>query len=281
MCLFNGNNNALLYESLKSTGQENEFHHYQGRKASMVSLGIGLSALCASFLTGHGLRLLFILSILPQILSVIIALFIEEPRVHETAPKKGLHHLKDACVKIWRNPHLRSLTIAQAFTYGADDAKYQFQSVFFNTLWPTWAIGIYMTLNQILAFVSFWFAGRIVDRVRETLLLAAQQVYWVVSQTIALILSNTMTPVLFLSDAILFGPAMVARDHLMQKEFTDEQRATMGSVATFAASLVFSVVAFGIGVISDHFGLAAGVGFGVAISAIALPIYVGLFRKGF
>src|ERR1700733_4676813 len=27
-CLFNGNNNALLYESLKSNGQERRFHHY-------------------------------------------------------------------------------------------------------------------------------------------------------------------------------------------------------------------------------------------------------------
>jgi MFS family permease len=281
MCLFNGNNDALLYESLKSTGEESRFHHYQGRLVSMVSLALCLSAFCASFLTGHGLRLLFILGIVPQVLSIIVALFIEEPRAHIAAPKKNLRHLKEACIKIWQNPLLRGLTIAQAFTYGAEDAKYQFQSVYFNTLWPTWALGIYLTLNQMICFVSFWFAGRVVDRVRGTLLLVVQQAYWLVSQAIALVLSNAATPVFFVTDNILFGSAMVARDHLMQKEFTDDQRATMGSVASFAASIVFSLVALGIGVISDHVSLAAGIGFGVAMSAIALPLYVGLFRKGF
>jgi len=280
-CLFNGNNNALLYESLKSAGQENQFHHYQGRAASMVSLALGLAALCASFLTGHGLRVLFILSIIPQVLSIIVSLCFKEPRVHAAAPEKNLRHLKEAWVKIRHNTRLLWLIIAQAVTYGADDSKYQFQSAFFNTLWPTWAIGIYLTLNQAICFLSFWFSGRIVDRFRETALLAVQQVYWLVSQTIALILSNVMTPIIFISDAILFGPGMVARDHLLQKEFTDGQRATMGSVATFASSIAFALVSFGIGIISDHFGLAAGVGFGVAMSATALPVYVWLFRKGF
>jgi MFS family permease len=280
-CLFNGNNNALLYESLKSAGQESQFHHYQGRAASMVSLALGLAALCASFLTGHGLRVLFILGIVPQVLSVIVGLFFEEPQVHTALPEKNLRHLKEACVKIYHNTHLFFLIIAQAVGHGADEAKYQFQSAYFNTLWPTWAIGIYLMINQGLAFLSFWFAGRVVDRFRETSILAVQQVYWLVSQGLGLILSNVTTPLFFMSDAILYGPGAVARDHLLQKEFTDGQRATMGSVASFAASIVFALVALCIGVISDHFGPAAGVGFAVIVSATALPVYVWLFRKGF
>jgi MFS family permease len=36
-CLFNGNNNALLYESLKSSGQEGRFHHYRAARAACSS----------------------------------------------------------------------------------------------------------------------------------------------------------------------------------------------------------------------------------------------------
>jgi len=35
------------------------------------------------------------------------------------------------------------------------------------------------------------------------------------------------------------------------------------------------------GMIADHFGLVAGIGFGVAMTATSLPLYVWLFRKDF
>jgi MFS family permease len=280
-CLFNGNNNALLYESLKSAGEESRFHHYLGRTGSMFQLALGLSAFCASFLTGHGLRLLFMLGIVPQALSIIIGLFFEEPRVHMPPSHKSFAHFKMACVKIYNNPHLLLLIIAQAVSHGADESKFQFQTALFNTLWPTWAIGIYRAMNHGLGFLGLWFSGRIIDRFREAYVLTVQQIYWLVSQTIGLILSNVTTPLLFLSGSVLYGPGVVAREHLLQKEFTDEQRATMGSVASFAGSVVFALVAFGIGVVSDHFSLAAGVGFGVFISMTSLPLYIWLFRKNF
>ena len=55
----------------------------------------------------------------------------------------------------------------------------------------------------------------------------------------------------------------------------------MGSVASFAGSMVYAIVAFCVGIIADRFGIAAGVGFGVAMSATSLPLYVWLFRKDF
>ena len=55
----------------------------------------------------------------------------------------------------------------------------------------------------------------------------------------------------------------------------------MGSVATFAGSIVYAIAGFCIGIIADHFGIVAGVGFGVAASAISLPLCVWLFRKDF
>ncbi len=212
--------------------------------------------------------------------SLFFGLFFAEPRVHMAEPQKSLRHLKDACIKIYGNTHLLLLVIAQAISR-ADDAKSQLQMIFINTLWPTWAVSVYKAMNNALGFFGFWFSGRIVDRFKETYVLAVQQAYWLVSETIGLILSNIISPLLFTSGSILFGPGIVARDHLLQKEFTDEQRATMDSVASFAGSIVYAIVALCTGIVADHFSLVAGVGFGVAIRVIALPLYVWLFRKDF
>jgi hypothetical protein len=84
-----------------------------------------------------------------------------------------------------------------------------------------------------------------------------------------------------LSGAFFFGPGEVASDHLMQKEFTDDERATMGSIASFVTSLVFAVIAMGIGALSDSYGIRMGLGAGACVCFLALPINVWLFRRKF
>jgi len=40
VALFSGNNDALLFETLKSLGKEKRFHHYQGKASSMFQIGL-------------------------------------------------------------------------------------------------------------------------------------------------------------------------------------------------------------------------------------------------
>jgi MFS family permease len=278
-CLFSGNNNALLYESLKSYGKEDQFHHYQGRTKSMFQLALGLSAFCSSLFTAHGLRFLFILGIVPQILSIFVSLFFKEPRLHVATHQDGLAHLKAACLLAYRNPPLRLLILGQALSYGAGESSFFLKAAFVNIFWPTWAVGIYRGFNHFFGFISFWFAGYVLDRAKGLRLLIIAEAYWFVSQSIAVLIRNIFSPIIFLTVPFFLGSFMVARDHLLQKEFTDEQRAAMGSVASFAGSIVYGVAAICTGFLSDSFGLAAGVGFGIFAAACSLPIYLRLFRK--
>jgi MFS family permease len=280
-CMFSGNNNALLYESLKELGREKKFHHYQGRVSSMYQLGLGLSALAASFLAEDGLRFIVMIGIVPQILALGISFFFKEPHVHMRENEKSLSILKKAFVHIFRHPRLRVLMVAQAISWGAGEAKFHFQNAFFNTLWPTWALGLYKAFNHALGFLGFWFSGKIIERVGAAYMLVIREAYWAVSQTIALVFSNFLTPILFMTGALLFGPGQVARDKLMQEDFTDGQRATMGSVASVMGSFMFTLVALGIGFVADQVGLVWGVALGVFLTATSLPFYVWIFRKDF
>jgi MFS family permease len=178
MCLFNGNNNALLYETLKSANRENEFHHELGRTSSMFQIALGLSGFCAIFLVPYGLRWIVIFSIVPQILAFFVSLFFKEPRVHIHEPQKNLTHLKTAVLKVRRNPRLILMIIAQAINFGANESNFQFQTAYINTLWPTWALGLYRGLTHALSFFGFWFSGKIIDRVREPYVLVGRDLYW-------------------------------------------------------------------------------------------------------
>ncbi|MBI3419139.1 MAG: hypothetical protein HY053_03295 [Proteobacteria bacterium] len=140
---------------------------------------------------------------------------------------------------------------------------------------------MYKAFNHALGFLGYWFSGKIIERIGAAYTLIVREVYWFLSQSLALVLSNVLTPILFLTGAPFFGPGQVARDKLMQEEFSDEQRATMGSVASFMGSLVFTVAALAIGAVADHFGLLAGVALGVVMTASSLPFYIWVFRKDF
>jgi len=50
---------------------------------------------------------------------------------------------------------------------------------------------------------------------------------------------------------VFYGVTSVTKNTLMQKEFSNEQRATMGSLNSFAGSIVFGVLAFILGFVAD------------------------------
>jgi MFS family permease len=280
--LFNGNNNALLFESLKTEGREADFPHSQGRAGSMFQLALGLSALAASLFAKQGLHYVFIAGIFPQLLAVLVSFFFVEPSKHYASNvKNSFGHFVAAINNIRQNPRLRLLIVGQSISHGVGESTFSFVDAFINTVWPTWAVGVYRALNHGCGFLGFWFAGKIVKKIKGPYMLVIAEVYWFVVQTVAALISNVISPVLILSGASLFGPFIVARDQLLQEDFTDEQRATMGSITSFGGSLVFALNAYCLGIVSDHWGLIIGLLFGTFVGVLSLPIYIALFRKKF
>ncbi len=280
-CLFSGTNNALLFESLKSNNMEKDYPRYRGTAGSMYQIGLGASAFLSIWLSNFGLQITFIAAIIPQIIAVFVGLSFTEPRQHMTMPRKGLSILKQACTKTWNNPHLLALVSARAISYGAGEAMFKSQSALVNILWPSWAVGLYRGFAHIFSFLGFQVAGFLLNRFSEPRVFIVRDLYWLLVDTLALIINSFISPMLFISGAFFFGPGEVASDHLMQKEFTDDERATMGSISSFTTSMALTIVALGIGFVSDHFGLRAGLGLGVLISFFSLPIYLRIFRKNF
>jgi MFS family permease len=280
-CLFSGNNNALLYESLKSVGLEKQYHHYRGSTGSMFQLALSLSAFLSMGLSSFGLRSIFMIAIIPQIIAVFVSLLFEEPRQHTREKPKGLAIFIRACLKTWRNPHLFWLVVSRAINYGTGEARFKFLSAFVAAVWPVWAVGLYRGVNHGVGFLGFRCAGRLIEYVGEAYILVARDIFWFIAQMIAVAINNLMSPFFFICSAFFFGLSEVASDHLMQKEFTDDERATMGSISSFATSIIFAATAVGIGLVSDQFGIRIALTLGICLTLLALPVNLYIFRKHF
>lgn len=249
---YSGNNDALLYDTLKEKGKENEYKEYMGKTHSMFQIAAAICALIGGVLATWSFPLVMWLSVLSQLGCFIISILIIPPKVETNTIDENIFvHLKDAIRKFIENKKLRLLSLSSILGFGFGEASYQFQSAFYSTLWPVWAIGIAKTLSSIGATISFRLAGKINNKYGSVKILLITNIYNRIINFISALFPSIFSPILMSSTSLLFGVSYVAENSLMQKEFTDKQRATMQSLDSFFGSIFFGIVSFGIGLIAD------------------------------
>ncbi len=249
---YSGNNDALLHGTLSQYKQEDQYEEFLGRVSAMFQVALAVSAILGSLLASWSFPTIMWLSVIPQVVCVFLAFKLIEPKVMIEGSSNIYTHLSAAYTKFLSNKKLRLLSVASIANYALGESAYQFQAAFYNTVWPLWAIGIAKTLSNLGAAASFHFSGRILRKVSAIKILMLNTLYGRVANTIALLFPSSLSPVLMATTSLLFGVSRVAENSLLQKQFSDQQRATMGSLNAFAGSIVFGVVAVGLGYIADR-----------------------------
>jgi MFS family permease len=252
---FSGNNDALLHDTLTESGQQEAFQEYLGKTASMYQAALAISAIAGSIIAAISFPAVMWLSVVPHVLGLIVTLRIVEPKVHSHTNGNIYLHLREAFKNTIQNPRLRALSLASILTYAIGEAAFQFRVAFIDTLWPRWAIGIARTMAAGIASISFYLSGKLIKRFGELKLLAVGITYSEMINLFSLLVPTVLSPVLMGTTSIFFGVNTVAIGGLKQREFTERQRATMGSLDSFGGSITFAVISFLMGASADHFGV--------------------------
>lgn len=277
--LFSGNNDALLYDTLKQEGEELQFPLFQGRLSSMFQFSLAASALVAS----GALKLLpfaglFWLSLIPKFLGLGLGAFLIEPKRSTVVDTNIYRHLRESLRGFARNARLRAVTLAAVLSFGIGESKFMLLPGFFALYWAPWALGIARFLSNLLAGFGFRLGGTIVKRIGEYTVFIAAMPFSMAMGLSAIAASNVASPALYAFSSLPFGPANVAQASVMQKAFTDQQRATMASLAAFAGNLFYAVAIVGFGVLADHVGVRYTLLAAEILSIPAVIIYWRLFR---
>ncbi|WP_127938653.1 MFS transporter [Nonomuraea polychroma] len=268
--LWSGNNESLLYDTLLEAGREEEFPRHSGRVNSMFQIALALAAAIGGVVAGAwSLRVVVALSVVPQVLCVLIALRVREPRVQGALESNVLVHLGSALRGIRRNPVLRRMTLVSALRYSSESAA-QLSPVFVAGLWPLWALGLWRTFGHGVAFVGFRVSGWMIGRVGAARTLLFGELFDNVANLVALVKPTVFSPVLLGSPA--YGMSTIAQQTLLQREFTDRERATMGSLASLLGRVLYALVALGAGLVADRWGIVPALLAIQAVVLIALPL---------
>lgn len=155
---------------------------------------------------------------------------------------------------------------------------HQFRPAFILTVWPLWALGIARGLNHAFGFVGFWYAGRVMKKLSAYTSLVTGSISARVIGMVAVGFPTIFSPLLLSIDSLIYCFSSVAKDTLLQKEFTQKQRATMDSLNSFAGNIVFAVFAYCFGLFADAIGPAKALFIGELLLLGVVWFYLNVHR---
>ena len=251
---YSGNNDAFLHDSLSQTGNRDKFAYYLGKTSAMFQLALMMGAVIGSVLAQWSFPLIMWLSVIPQALCLIIGLFLGEPRRIAKDQSNIFSHLKISAFHLWNNKKLRLLSLQDVLSFAVGESSFNFGAAFINTIWPLWAIGFSKMISYGGAFVSYWFSGRLIKKLGGINILIIANIYTRIANFIAYGKPTLVSPVLMASSSIFYGATMVSKKSLMQKEYTQEQRATIESLNSFFRNILYALFSPLLGIIADSYG---------------------------
>ncbi len=253
--LYSGNNDALLFESLKENGKEAEYAGSQGKISSLSSASGAVAALASGFIASISFVYLPWISVFFVAIALVIALFIVEPRSHSEKIKTNVFfHVWDALMQFKNNVQLRNLSLSSTLDWGLGGSASMFRPAFVAALWPIWAVGIFNVGGHIAYGVSSWYAGKILSKLGNEWSLLWGSVAKSTIRIVAYGFPSAASPALIAGENLIVAPMHNAQDALMHGEYTEPQRATMASLNSLMGNLFFGICCIAMGYLADQVG---------------------------
>ena len=255
VALMSGNNEALIFDTLKENRLQSKYHKVMGRIQGYGSLAFGTSALVGSGIVWlYGIRETFYVVVLGSLLLLWVSLNLHEPEIHtDKINDNPFKYFSKSIKHLWKNKRLRYLTIATGTDYGVGYAAYSFMNVFFNQFVPTWVLGALRTVSYFFGSFSYFLSYKISTTIGYTKTIMTFVGLNYVINLLSVLSNCVMSPFIKTFDNLTNGIVGPAQNTLLQKEFTDKQRATMGSVVSLFRSLVYAASSLLIGIMADLF----------------------------
>lgn len=250
---FSGNNDAYLHESLNKLNIKEEFDSYYGKINSLLTVSAFTASLLSGFLASISFKFLIWINIIPQFISFILIFFMKDAAPYKGESANIYSHLKEAITDVKQNLNLRYLSLATIFS-GAGQAAYDFQVAVFAAVWPTWAIGIARALQEVSGIPGYYFANRIIKRLGAVNIIMYQTAVSWIGNILGALLASVISPLVISASIVFYGPSDTATQSLLQKEFTDRQRATIASLNSLGRGIYFAIVFYISGLVADFLG---------------------------
>lgn len=275
---YSGNNDSLLHDSLKENQLDGDYIKHKGITDSSSQIALAIVAIVGGVVAVFSYKLVLWLSVIPAILGLLVSLLVVEPKVVTKKHGNVFEHLKEAIHLFWKNKKLRLISLSGMIGFAQGEAGYQFRSAFYQTLWPVWAVGLAKAMGSLGAAASFYWASKIIRKMGEFETLMMAKVYGILTNSISTFFPTVFSPLIMSSNSLFYGSGSTASNSLKQKEYTNEQRATMASLDSLGGSVLFAIVSYSLGFMADRLTPATGLLYLQILSVVSLLIIYYVYR---
>ncbi len=247
-----GTDEALMYETMEELGDKRDFSVLFSRYNFWNQVGLGSAAISAAFITYYfDMVVLAWISCLPILGSLIVACFYIEPaKLTKTHEINSLSHFVKAFKEIIKNRKLMFFSSINIISNSLGMTSHRFELAYFATLVPIWVVTVAKAFKQICGGLGFFIVPRLKKystiKILFTSLIASS-----VIKIISVLMNTFVTPFLMSISNLFYGPSLTSNKEIMQKEFTSEQRATMGSIIAFIKGIATGIFMYIFGLIAD------------------------------
>lgn len=251
--LFSGNNSAILFDTMKADNSLSLHHKILGHGHAVGYSGRAASALiCALILyLSSDLKLLFWLTLLPQIAAFLVALAIIDPQIVTPHKDNIKNHLAKAFSLLRRNHKAKWLTLAFVGDCSVGYVGYEMITAFINTLIPSWAVGVFEALFCIFGGIGAYISSAIIKLTGYLKGFIFGILLIGLLRMLSIFIGTLIAPILFIFSQLIYAITDASQQHLLQMEYTDKERATIGSITSLISSIVWAISSVLIGWLAD------------------------------
>ncbi|MCK5671796.1 MAG: MFS transporter [Spirochaetales bacterium] len=288
--LESGAGEALLYDSMKELGIEEQYKKTAGYNNLIFEIGGIVSFLMGGYLAVHmGYTWVFIPSMIIVLFSILLTFSMHEPSItkHEQTRLKNMGWFKAMGVQtresfqvIKDRPKIAFLILFSELIFMfLTSLFYYLQTFWKGNGWNEFQIGLVLAATAVLSAFSGVKGGSIEKKIGEKgILLFAPLLLLVSLWGIAL---TTFAPYFFIITGLIDGLLYVAVQDYINKLIPSERRATVLSFQSMTFSLYMIIFFPAIGFFGDRFGLEYSfVGLAV-IGTVMYGFYLLFTRKIF
>ena len=246
-----GTDDAFIYETVQELRKEDKYDIIYSRMKAFSQIGHATGALIAAVVTYfYSLNILAWLSAVCGLIQTIICFWFIEPKNHTREDVTSWKHFIVALKEFLKNKKLQYMGMIQIFHRGIDFTSHRMESAYFNLLIPTWAVNIIRVIKQFFGTISFSVAPYFRKfGFYRMLVTSSISIFFI--KTTGLILNNFVSPFVYSGVNLFYGTLTTAESTLLQKELSQKQRATMGSIVSLLGGIISAVFFYLIGLIAD------------------------------
>ena len=274
-----GTDEALIYDTMIELRKKHKYDIVFAKSHIFHQLGGATSSIIAIVVLYYtSLSFLAWVSVFPALMQLICSFFFVEPQITSYKAINSWEHMKIAWKNIKDNKKLQKIAFATSFNKAVDMTAYRLEGVYFNGLIKEWMVNAVILIRQLLGALSYHISTYL-RKIGFFNMIIFSTLGNIITRTVGLIINNTLSPFIMVLQNLFLGSSVTAESTLLQNEYSDSQRATMGSFVSLFAGIIMAISYYLFGVVADFFNIYIAIALLILTKLLIGCYYYIIFNK--